>query len=373
MNHPAYSPRPQSTRVVWLGLCLCLLFGSAGAQTLTFTIENVVLSGSAGNRTLTFDVLIAADQAGTHLGDTQVYLNYNPVGFGANVAGNGKATVTKGTLLASSDYANPILADNTTSKLSIYTDFSPGAGGSVEVPTTPAQLLQVGLAVADEAETAGLSFDQALMTNQQFEDDQATTYSVVATDTDDSALPVELIRFDAIADGLTVTLQWATASEVNNAGFFVERRRGETFEQLGFVDGAGTTAEGQQYQYQVKAPPPGPNAFRLKQVDFDGTFAYSPVVEVMVELPDRFMLQPAYPNPFNPEATVRFAVREAVPVQLALFDGLGRLVQVLYDAQPAAHQVQTVRLNGSGLASGMYVLRLSGPGINAAQTVMLVR
>ena len=60
---------------------------------------------------------------------------------------------------------------------------------------------------------------------------------------------------------------------------------------------------------------PGSHRFRLKQIDFDGAFEYSSVVEAAVTVPDRFLIEPAYPNPFNPTTTLRFAVAAELRVR----------------------------------------------------------
>ena len=187
------------------------------------------------------------------------------------------------------------------------------------------------------------------------------------------AIPVELLSFDAILDGRNVSLRWATASETNNAGFEVQMDAGSGFQALGFVNGHGTTTEAQTYSFAVRNLDPGTYVFRLKQIDFDGAFEYHGDLEVSVETPDRYVLMQAYPNPFNPEATVRFAVRDSAPVTLTLHDALGRQVSTLYSGTPEANQTLSVRIDGSGLPSGLYLVRLTGNGFSASQAVTLLK
>ena len=188
-------------------------------------------------------------------------------------------------------------------------------------------------------------------------------------------LPVELTRFDVQLDGTTALLAWATASETNNAGFYVEIDHGTTgsFAQLDFVDGHGTTDLPQRYAYRAERLEPGRHTFRLKQVDYDGAFEYSPEVEVFVEMPERFVVEPAYPNPFNPEATLRFAVSRAQHVEVALYDMMGRRVLDLYAGEPATGAMHVVRIDGSRLPSGMYLVRVVGDAFQETQTVTLAR
>ena len=189
----------------------------------------------------------------------------------------------------------------------------------------------------------------------------------------DPAVPVELVGFDALQDGSDVLLSWETASETNNAGFEVQMDAGSGYQPMGFVDGHGTTTETQTYAYAVRSLDPGTYHFRLKQIDFDGIFEYHGDLEVAVETPGRYVLMPAYPNPFNPEATVRFAVRDSAPVAVTLHDALGRRVATLYSGTPDANQMLSVQIDGSALPSGLYLVRLTGSGFSASQSVTLLK
>ena len=90
-------------------------------------------------------------------------------------------------------------------------------------------------------------------------------------------LPVELVSFNAQADGTTINVSWTTASETNNAGFEVEHRRGDGFgfQKVAFVDGLGTTNVANSYSLRLSSLGYGNHTFRLKQMDLDGTFSYS--------------------------------------------------------------------------------------------------
>ena len=203
--------------------------------------------------------------------------------------------------------------------------------------------------------------------------DQAYLFSADVETT--TPLPVELTAFSAVADGGHVDLSWQTASEVNNAGFHVEGRRpGETtYEPLAFLEGSGTTPKATTYRYRTSELAPGRYRFRLKQVDHDGLASYSAEIEAAVELAERFVLEPAYPNPFNPQATVRFALRESEEVRVALYDLLGRRVALLFEGRPVAGEMQAVMIDGAGLPSGTYVVRLTGHSFSQTQAVTLMK
>ncbi len=95
----------------------------------------------------------------------------------------------------------------------------------------------------------------------------------------DTTLPVELVSFSSQLDNSNVAiLNWSTASELNNEGFYVERSSdGLQFEEIGFVEGNGTTSQRVEYQYFDNSISSN-TYYRLKQVDYDGQFEYSPIV-----------------------------------------------------------------------------------------------
>ena len=189
----------------------------------------------------------------------------------------------------------------------------------------------------------------------------------------DNVLPVELVSFEARIDGEAIVLQWQTASETNNAGFEVQQRVGERFEQVAFVEGHGTTAEARAYQHRVEALEAGRYVFRLRQVDFDGAFAYSPEVEVVVEVPEGYQLSSVYPNPFNPRAQFTLALSKAQQVEVAVYDVLGRRVALLHRGMLSANEAHQFELDGSGLSSGLYLIRVEGEMFAEVRQAMLLK
>ncbi len=186
-------------------------------------------------------------------------------------------------------------------------------------------------------------------------------------------VPVELVSFDAVVDGQDVTLNWATSSETNNAGFEVQVQNGATWNALGFVEGNGTTTEAQTYSFGIDNMGVGTHVFRLKQIDYDGAFNYHGDVEVSIETPGTHVLTSAYPNPFNPQAQFTLAVAQEQVVAVELYNTLGQRVAVLFNGTVEANQAQQLTIDGAGLASGMYVVRVNGERFADAFTVTLLK
>jgi hypothetical protein len=191
--------------------------------------------------------------------------------------------------------------------------------------------------------------------------------------TTDGTLPVELVAFDAVADGRSALLSWRTESESDNVGFDVEHAVGpQSFSSIAFVPGAGTTNEPQDYRLAVDDLAPGKHRFRLKQIDVGGAFTYSSEVEVVLQLDARFELSPAYPNPFVTNATFDLVVDEDQNVRIGLYDLLGRRVAVVHDGPVPRLQTKTFYIDGSGLATGAYFIRAEGERFTASQVVSFV-
>jgi hypothetical protein len=188
-----------------------------------------------------------------------------------------------------------------------------------------------------------------------------------------SAFPVELTAFSAIADGSTALLAWQTASETNNAGFEVEHRAGESWQRLSFVEGMGTTNNPQSYAYRTADLDPGRHVFRLRQVDFDGTFDYSPEVEMTITMAGAYVLSDIFPNPFNPQASFTLAVGSEQHVRVVVYDMLGRQVSLLHDSLLKAHETQRFTFDSGGLPSGTYLLHAEGETFRETRKLVLAK
>ncbi len=186
-------------------------------------------------------------------------------------------------------------------------------------------------------------------------------------------VPVELVSFTAQTNGTDVNFAWATASETNNAGFEVQALAGETWNVLGWVEGNGTTTEAQTYNFSADRMAVGTHTFRLKQIDFDGAFEYSDELEVSVETPGTHVLTSAYPNPFNPQSQFTLAVAKDQHVTVELYNTLGQRMAVLYSGTVEANQPQLVTIDGTDLASGMYMVRVIGERFSDALSVTLLK
>ncbi|MGE5313130.1 MAG: S8 family peptidase [Acidobacteriota bacterium] len=190
-----------------------------------------------------------------------------------------------------------------------------------------------------------------------------------------SALPVELASFTSEVQNGAVLLSWTTATETNNYGFEVERKMGasasSSWAKIGFVPGAGTTSAPHEYAFTDRFAHTGVNAYRLKQIDRDGSVEYSCVVEAAIEgAPVEYALAQNYPNPFNPSTTLQFSIARKGHVRLLVYDLLGRVRAVLVDREmePGSYAAEW---KADGASSGVYLCRLESGGFTSVKKLIL--
>ncbi|MBS4032906.1 MAG: right-handed parallel beta-helix repeat-containing protein [Ignavibacterium sp.] len=241
-------------------------------------------------------------------------------------------------------------------------------------------------------------YDSTLIENNIFHKVDNPAHGLVIFTPFSGPIPVELVSFTAIVTGTSVQLSWSTASETNNVGFEIERSvisngvRNLTWEEIGFVEGKGTSTEIQNYSFTDQNVVSGTNAYRLKQIDFDGSFTYSNLIEVEFILPVEFVLEQNYPNPFNPSTKIRFVIPKEVRnlknfssqasrndnmlVTLKVFDVLGNEVATIFNEyQPAG--IYEVEFNASsaagGLSSGVYFYKLRAGNFIQTKKLLLLK
>ncbi|MFH1195790.1 MAG: T9SS type A sorting domain-containing protein [bacterium] len=224
---------------------------------------------------------------------------------------------------------------------------------------------------------------------------------------------MELFAFTASASGSSVTLNWQTATEVNNYGVEVERKiplnpppskkcrtglvKGDAasaegdWETIGFVEGNGTSNSTKDYSFTDKEITSGSYSYRLKQIDIDGSYSYSNEISLETRrgesLPTKFELFQNYPNPFNPTTIIRYALPtvetgypdksgQVIPslqhVTLKIYDILGNEVATLVNdtKEPGVYQVE---FDASNLSSGVYFYKLTAGEFVQTRKLLLLK
>jgi len=202
------------------------------------------------------------------------------------------------------------------------------------------------------------------------------------------SLPVELADFKGEWIGEKVRLTWSTRSESNNAGWEIQksevspstplRDQNADWNNVGFVAGKGTTTEPQSYVFGFPVTRnSSPVTFRLKQIDLDGNFTYSELLEMTPELPAAFAIGQNYPNPFNPETRIRVDLPDVSEIRFEVFNLLGQLVksEVFKEKEAGSHLLvwNGRDLSGNQAATGVYFYRISLVSLSTGKKITETR
>ncbi|MGD8778923.1 MAG: T9SS type A sorting domain-containing protein [Ignavibacteria bacterium] len=205
-------------------------------------------------------------------------------------------------------------------------------------------------------------------------------------------LPVELTSLTALVQENSVKLEWTTATEINNYGFEIQRSEvGQIvnnlsyqyeWEKVGFLLGHGNSNSPKKYSFTDNNSTIGSVYYRLKQIDFDGTFEYSQIVEISLKksLEKEFVLKQNYPNPFNPATIISYTIPDVsdanfaslTNVSLKIYDVLGNEITTLVNEKQEAGSY-SYNFDASGLASGTYIYKLTTDDFFETKKMVLIK
>jgi len=188
-------------------------------------------------------------------------------------------------------------------------------------------------------------------------------------------IPVELNSFTALMQNNNILLNWSTSSETNNVGFDIERRSANNnsgWQKIGFVPGKGTTTEKSSYNFTDLNPVEGKSYYRLRQIDLDGTTKVFNAVEVDFNVVREYSLSQNFPNPFNPETEISFALAKLDYVTLKIYNILGSEVATLVNEFMESGK-HTIKFNASALTSGVYLYTIKSGNFTATRKMILLK
>jgi len=195
----------------------------------------------------------------------------------------------------------------------------------------------------------------------------------IGTSWGEAPIPVELTSFTATTQNNGVLLKWTTATELNNSGFEVERKQeNSSWSKITFLQGNGTTSSQKEYSYFDGNLASGKYLYRLKQIDFDGSFEYSNIIEADVNVPTKFELSQNYPNPFNPYTVITYSLPKAGYVSLKVYNALGQEVSTLINGIKDAG-IHKIDFNAAGLNSGIYFYKLESDNATQVKKMTLLK
>lgn len=167
--------------------------------------------------------------------------------------------------------------------------------------------------------------------------------------------PIELLTFEGEVIQSGIALNWETATETNNNYFEIEKSvDGMFWKGIGEVTGAGNSQAALSYQFVDRTPFNGKNFYRLKQVDFDGTFSYSPVISIELSAED--LIPSVFPNPSQGRFQINLSYLDIAPTKVQIFNTMGQLVASSI-ATPNSNGILNIDLSNQ-LKPGNYLLKL---------------
>jgi hypothetical protein len=180
-------------------------------------------------------------------------------------------------------------------------------------------------------------------------------------------LPIELLEFSATPNGNQVDVFWTTASEINNERFEVERSsNAQSFTKITTLAGAGNSNTLLSYTATDLQPLNGVSYYRLKQIDYNGSFEYSEIVPVVFGGNATPQLQFAGIRSGMLELNFTMPLRN---VQVHVFDLSGRLL-ISGGSDDAVTQLQ---VPASTLSDGLYLVNIESPELRASRLLQGLR
>lgn len=189
-----------------------------------------------------------------------------------------------------------------------------------------------------------------------------------------NVVPVELVSFTCEVNNPNVKLHWVTASELNNQGFEIGRKTAESniWQTIGHLPGKGTTTNSTDYFFNDDNLAPAVYNYRIKQIDYDGTFEYSDIITADLTSPTAYSLEQNYPNPFNPSTNISYSIPNSSFVTLKVYDILGNEVAALVNQTQAAGK-HTVSFDAGNLSNGVYLYSIKADNFTNIKKMILMK
>lgn len=198
-----------------------------------------------------------------------------------------------------------------------------------------------------------------------------TSFSSWTASDANTPLPVKLATFNSSVKVRDIKLNWVTAEELNNSGFEIERKTGNSdWIKAGFVNGKNMPSS---YEFTDKNLTTGKYQYRLKQIDFNGNFEYhnlDGIVEIGV--PAKFDLSQNFPNPFNPVTNISYQVASAGLVKITVYDMLGKEIKTLVNEfkEPGYYNLN---FDAGNLNSGIYFYKMNAGNFSSVKKLVLIK
>jgi len=217
-----------------------------------------------------------------------------------------------------------------------------------------------------------------------------TSNQILAISESEAPISVKLASFDAkMTEKGSVLVQWQTASEMNTAGFYVQKSswEGGDFQRInsGMISSKGTPSTGAAYSFEdADVSGFGQFYYRLEEITLDGESDVMPPVRISVtsdvrssQQPGQFNLTQNYPNPFNPTTRISYVLAQGSNVRLEVYDLRGAVIRTLVNQSQSsgAYTVQWDGTNqlGETVGSGLYLYKLTAGDFSKTRKMLFAK
>lgn len=283
-------------------------------------------------------------------------------------------------IISGGDYSNDYLSVrvkyvSSSNEWTLYTESNSSA---FPRPNPTLTSTQIGVATVNSTHT-GISLPyMGMLWNHSTGGSEFSYFDDVFITDPESALPVTLSSLNSFVFNRNIKLNWVTESEINNAGFEVERAevRSQNIEyrKIGFINGNGTKNTPTKYSFEDKNLNTGKYKYRLKQFDVNGNYEYFELSgEVEIGVPGKFDLSQNYPNPFNPVTKINFDLPVDSRVSILIYDEAGREVKRILNNEFKKAGYYTTDFSAANLSSGVYFYVLNTENFRAAKKMVILK
>ncbi len=352
-------------QVIFVFLFVILVCETAFAQrTATHTLTNFNVNTITNK--FSFDIYsIRTGGTSIRVGNTSYYIDFNFNALTNPVISNINTKFSTESETLDYDLMTVLVVSN---KIAVTINFTGNGDGTGELlsttPTIGERICTITLDITNQASNANITWD---LVNSAMQTPLLQALVSTYEGSFNAPLPVELSSFTSKLMNDKVQLNWSTKTEVNNFGFDIERSTdGISFSKIGFVEGHGNSNSEKNYSYTDAPKSSSKYSYRLKQLDTDGKYEYSKIVEVdYVVKPTEYALSQNYPNPFNPSTVIKYQLPKDNFVSLKVYNAIGQEVaNLVNEVKPTG--VYEVNFDASNLSSGIYyyILRIGSGSSN---------
>ncbi len=268
---------------------------------------------------------------------------------------------TNGTQLNSYDYSTHHIrsyADKTSPGCTNDAVFIDIAVPYADIPFNPSTSIRVAGATSSNGTSVldGKGTDIAGLDDNNFTDQSQALKDLISSQSG-TTLPVELIEFKALTSISRVNLKWTTASETNNSHFLIQKKGNDEWNAIGRVEGNGTTTRQNSYNFSDnQAPDDGTVYYRLKQVDFDGSFNFSDLKAAKRDK-QALVTTSVYPNPASEKIFVELKLKEQQNLKFTIRNMEGKAV-FRQSLLKSGNSLKAIQVNN--FQNGLYILDIEG-------------